>query len=406
MKPEPFILSKKCDHGEVAYSFWTHGSVGDYVIKSDERLYSSYGFAYNNSEYFVIDPEASISNGGASTSYVACFTPASVNDTDVLNNLTFFHPREAFYPTALNQTMGLTQYPDVSQTPHSLAVNDELTLKVTAIGIDSVAGRPLREQFLNRQAHLVNATASKVDSMVKLGSNTLFIYAYQYYPSFAEGMHDSVLKLDLLGHVDPMALRMMSLLTGIDIRTIPMNDARVLSLFSTPKELGLKRNPLNFKTGAIALPEFGTNFVQGLLEEANAHSFNDLLIISGLSHGTNVWNDNAEALIKDKVTTLQGVIGCRDDIMMARAEVLIVTAQTGVDSGLISDKIIPFTLILILISSFITPILLKVLYKDEMTAALPDGARNPNPLPVAGGDVSATGENTNPNSDNTPLSNK
>jgi len=128
-------------------------------------------------------------------------------------------------------------------------------------------------------------------------------------------MHDSVLKLDLLGHVDPMALRMMSLLTGIDIRTIPMNDARVLSLFSTPKELGLKRNPLNFKTGAIALPEFGTNFVQGLLEEANAHSFNDLLIISGLSHGTNVWNDNAEALIKDKVTTLQGVIGCRDDIM-------------------------------------------------------------------------------------------
>jgi len=128
-------------------------------------------------------------------------------------------------------------------------------------------------------------------------------------------MHDSVLKLDLLGHVDPMALRMMSLLTNIDIRSIPMNDPRVLSLFSSPKELGLKRNPLEFKTGAIALPEFGTSFVQGLLEEANAHSFNDLLIISGLSHGTNVWNDNAEALIKNKVTTLQGVIGCRDDIM-------------------------------------------------------------------------------------------
>lgn len=128
-------------------------------------------------------------------------------------------------------------------------------------------------------------------------------------------MHDSVLKLDLLGHVDPMALRMMSLLTGIDIMTIPMNDRKVLSLFSSPKALGLKTNPLDFKTGAIALPEFGTSFVQGLLEEALPHTFNDLLIISGLSHGTNVWNDNAEELIKNKTTNLQGVIGCRDDIM-------------------------------------------------------------------------------------------
>jgi DNA polymerase-3 subunit alpha (Gram-positive type) len=110
-------------------------------------------------------------------------------------------------------------------------------------------------------------------------------------------------------------LRMMSLLTGIDIMSIPMNDKKVLSLFSSPKALGLKSNPLSFKTGAIALPEFGTSFVQGLLEEALPQSFNDLLIISGLSHGTNVWNDNAEELIKNKVTNLQGVIGCRDDIM-------------------------------------------------------------------------------------------
>ena len=128
-------------------------------------------------------------------------------------------------------------------------------------------------------------------------------------------MHDSVLKLDLLGHVDPMALRMMSLLTGVDILTIPMNDKKVLSLFSSPEALGLHQNPLAFKTGAIALPEFGTSFVQGLLEEALPHTFNDLLIISGLSHGTNVWNDNAEALIKNKTATLQEVIGCRDDIM-------------------------------------------------------------------------------------------
>lgn len=128
-------------------------------------------------------------------------------------------------------------------------------------------------------------------------------------------MHDSVLKLDLLGHVDPMALRMMSLLTSIDITTIPMNDKKVLSLFSSPKALGMKTNPLGFETGAIALPEFGTSFVQGLLKEAKPHSFNDLLIISGLSHGTDVWNNNAEDIILSKTATLDGVIGCRDDIM-------------------------------------------------------------------------------------------
>ncbi|MCH3909839.1 MAG: PolC-type DNA polymerase III [Bacilli bacterium] len=128
-------------------------------------------------------------------------------------------------------------------------------------------------------------------------------------------MHDSVLKLDLLGHVDPQALRMMSLLTKIDVRSIPMNDKKVLSLFSSTKALGMKTNPLGFETGAIALPEFGTNFVQGLLKEAKPKTFNDLLIISGLSHGTDVWNNNAEDLIKDKTATLDEVIGCRDDIM-------------------------------------------------------------------------------------------
>jgi DNA polymerase-3 subunit alpha (Gram-positive type) len=127
-------------------------------------------------------------------------------------------------------------------------------------------------------------------------------------------MHDSVLKLDELGHVDPMALRMMSLMTKIGIYDIPMNDPKVLSLFSSPAALGLKSNPLDFKTGAIALPEFGTNFVQGLLEEAKPKTFDDLLIISGLSHGTDVWNNNAEDLIKSG-QALGSVIGCRDDIM-------------------------------------------------------------------------------------------
>jgi DNA polymerase-3 subunit alpha (Gram-positive type) len=128
-------------------------------------------------------------------------------------------------------------------------------------------------------------------------------------------MHDEVLKLDLLGHVDPMALRKLSLITGVDITKIPMDDKRVLSLFSSPKELGMKANPLNFATGAVALPEFGTNFVQGLLADAKPKTFNHLLIVSGLSHGTNVWNSNAQDLIKRGITDINGVIGCRDDIM-------------------------------------------------------------------------------------------
>ncbi len=128
-------------------------------------------------------------------------------------------------------------------------------------------------------------------------------------------MHDSVLKLDLLGHVDPQALRMMSLLTGVSIYDIPMDDKKVISLFSSEKELKLKKNPLGFKTGAIALPEFGTNFVQGLLEEARPKNFNELLCVSGLSHGTNVWHSNAEDIINSGIAKLTEVIGCRDDIM-------------------------------------------------------------------------------------------
>ena len=128
-------------------------------------------------------------------------------------------------------------------------------------------------------------------------------------------MHDTILKLDLLGHVDPVALKMMADLTGIDVKTIPMNDAKVLSLFSSVDALEMKGNYLNQKTGALAIPEFGTDFVRGMLESTNPKTFADLVIISGLSHGTDVWNGNAEKLIESKIATLKDVIGCRDDIM-------------------------------------------------------------------------------------------
>ena len=129
-------------------------------------------------------------------------------------------------------------------------------------------------------------------------------------------IHDTILKLDLLGHVDPMALKMMSDLTGVKIQDIPMNDPKVLSLFSSAEALGMAHDYTNAKTGALLLPEFGTEFVRGVLEETNPKSFSDLVIISGLTHGTGVWQGNSDELVKAGTATLQEVIGCRDDIMI------------------------------------------------------------------------------------------
>ncbi|MCR5079349.1 MAG: PolC-type DNA polymerase III [Bacilli bacterium] len=128
-------------------------------------------------------------------------------------------------------------------------------------------------------------------------------------------MHDELLKLDILGHVDPMAMRYYRDITGVPIESIPMNDPRVLSLFTSPNELKLRENFLGLKTGVSAIPEFGTHLAQQMLTVAQPKCFNDLLIISGLAHGTDVWSGNAEDLITSGTTDINGVIGCRDDIM-------------------------------------------------------------------------------------------
>ena len=127
-------------------------------------------------------------------------------------------------------------------------------------------------------------------------------------------LHDEILKLDILGHVDPMAMRYYRDLTGIRIEDIPMNDPKVLSLFSSPRELKMHRNYLGYDTGAAALPEFGTTQGMSMLSELRPKTFNDLIIISGLAHGTNVWAGNAEDLIKQG-KNINEIIGCRDEIM-------------------------------------------------------------------------------------------
>ena len=128
-------------------------------------------------------------------------------------------------------------------------------------------------------------------------------------------IHDNVLKLDILGHVDPTAMKLLEESSGIDVKTIPMNDEKVMSLFNSVNELNIDSRHYSEKTAALGLPEFGTSFVRGILEATKPNSFSDLIRISGLSHGTDVWLNNAKDLV---VTgkTLNDVIGCRDDIMV------------------------------------------------------------------------------------------
>ncbi|AGM24910.1 PolC-type DNA polymerase III [Spiroplasma chrysopicola] len=130
-------------------------------------------------------------------------------------------------------------------------------------------------------------------------------------------IHDNVLKLDILGHVDPTALRMLQDLTGVDPKTIPTNDLTVLSLFCNLDSLKITPDDLNGeKTGAIGIPEFGTTFVRKMLLDTKPQSFADLVQISGLSHGTDVWLGNAQELIRNQGVKISEVIGCRDDIMV------------------------------------------------------------------------------------------
>ena len=129
-------------------------------------------------------------------------------------------------------------------------------------------------------------------------------------------IHDNVLKFDILGHVDPTVIRMLQDLTGVNPKDIPTNDPHVMSLFNSTEALGIDLSFLNCKTGALGLPEFGTKFVRGMLEQTHPTSFSDLVILSGLSHGTDVYLGNAETLISSGTCTLKEVIGCRDDIMV------------------------------------------------------------------------------------------
>lgn len=130
-------------------------------------------------------------------------------------------------------------------------------------------------------------------------------------------LHDNLLKLDILGHDDPTILLHLEELTQVKSEQIPKSDPKILSLFSSCKELGIKPQQIFGElTGTIGIPEFGTQFVRKMLQTAKVKSFADIVAICGLAHGTGVWQDNAETLISSKNHVINDVISCRDDIMI------------------------------------------------------------------------------------------
>ena len=124
------------------------------------------------------------------------------------------------------------------------------------------------------------------------------------------------MKLDILGHDDPTMIRMLQDITGVDPQKIPLDDKETMSIFCSTKALGVTPEQIHSEVGTYGVPEFGTKFVRGMLVDTKPTMFEELLRISGLSHGTDVWLNNAQTLIQEGTIRLEDAICTRDDIMI------------------------------------------------------------------------------------------
>lgn len=129
-------------------------------------------------------------------------------------------------------------------------------------------------------------------------------------------IHDNLVKLDILGHDDPTVIRMLEDITGIDAKKIPLDEQKTMSLFTSTEALNVSPKRINSEVGTMGLPEFGTAFVRQMLVDTKPTTFAELIRISGLSHGTDVWLNNAKDLVQASTATLREVICTRDDIMI------------------------------------------------------------------------------------------